>query len=98
MTIAGKSNYTFLNADNLILARSLPVKIRIKGSNPKTFMDNISFRFDPEQKKIVNLSFTLTKKAEDDIFNAARSEIVFVSTISIFLINPMSQISFDNFI
>ncbi|MBQ6754347.1 MAG: hypothetical protein IJR03_03985 [Bacteroidales bacterium] len=73
MTIAGKSNYTFLNADNLILARSLPVKIRIKGSNPKTFMDNISFRFDPEQKKIVNLSFTLTKKAEDDIFNAASS-------------------------
>ncbi|MGN0036382.1 MAG: hypothetical protein ACI36X_04080 [Bacteroidaceae bacterium] len=69
--VGSKQTYTFVKAGNQVLGR--PCKVKIKHTNGKTFMENISFRFDADTRTIQTFAFCLTKKAEDDIFNAATS-------------------------
>lgn len=69
VSLSGKSEYTFVRTDNEVLARFCQVKIKFK--NGKTFMEKLVFRFNPQDRKIHSLAFALTRKAEDDIFNAA---------------------------
>lgn len=72
VTVVGKEQkYDFVSAHNQILGRFIKVKIKFK--NGQTFMENLTFRFDESDKKIVSFAFALTSKAEDDIFNAAAS-------------------------
>lgn len=71
VSLVGKQDYEFIEANGQILGRFCKVKIRFK--NGQTFMDNIVFRFNKESGKIQSIAFALTKKAEDDIFNAASS-------------------------
>ncbi len=69
--IGDAQHYEFIKANGQILARSCKVKIKFR--NGKTFTENITFRFNEADKKIQSLAFSLTEKAEDDIFNAAAS-------------------------
>ena len=69
--VGAKQTYTFVKSGNQVLGR--PCKVKIKHQNSKTFMENITFRFDAETRQIQSFAFGLTKKAEDDIFNAATS-------------------------
>lgn len=70
VSLVGKQQtYEFVCANQQILARFCKIKIKFK--NGKTFMENLVFRFDESGKKIQSIAFALTKKAEDDIFNAA---------------------------
>lgn len=70
VALVGKNqDYQFIKANNQIWARSCRVKLTF--SNGKAFMENVVFRFDPSTEKILSFAFTLTKKAESDIFNAA---------------------------
>lgn len=69
VSLSGTSSYTFIDAQDKILARFCHIKIKFK--NGRIFMENLTFRFNPTDKKIHSLAFALTKKAEDDIFNAA---------------------------
>lgn len=69
--VGNGQEYNFLKTNNQVLGRFCKVKIR--HSNGRSFMENLTFRFNPETNKIQSLAFALTKKAEDDIFNAASS-------------------------
>lgn len=69
--VGEKQNYEFIQANGQILARFCKVKIKFK--NGKSFMENLVFRFDEESKRIQSVALALSKKAEDDIFNAASS-------------------------
>lgn len=69
VSLSGESNYSFLRTQSCILARSCGVKIKF--ANGASFIENLTFRFSPDSHKIESLAFALTKKAEDDIFNAA---------------------------
>lgn len=70
VSLAGKSQtYEFVRANGQILGRFC--KIKIKFRKGKTYMENIVFRFDENSRKIQSIALALTKKAEDDIFNAA---------------------------
>lgn len=71
LTLVGTNQqYEFVDAGNQILAHYC--KVKIKHKNGKTFMENLTFRFDPESKKINSLAYALTRKAEADIFDAAK--------------------------
>ena len=63
-------NYSFIECNDKVIGRFCKVSIKFK--NGKKFMENLVFRFNNE-KKIESLAFALTKKAEDDIFNADAS-------------------------
>lgn len=69
--VGEKQNYEFVQASGQVLARFCKVKIKFK--NGKSFMENLVFRFDEGSKKIQSVALALSKKAEDDIFNAASS-------------------------
>lgn len=69
--VGEKQNYEFIQANGQILARFCKVKIKFK--NGKSFMENLVFRYNEENKKIQSVALALTKKAEEDIFNAASS-------------------------
>lgn len=69
VSLCGKSYYNFINTENYVLARFCRIKIKFK--NGKTFTENLVFRFNKFDNKIESIAFALTKKAEDDIFNAA---------------------------
>lgn len=69
VSLAGKSNYEFINADGYLLGRSTRIKVKFKSG--KAFMENLVYRFNPESKKIESVAFALTKVAENDIMNAA---------------------------
>lgn len=69
--ISEKQDYEFVQANGQILGRFCKVKIKFK--NGKSFMENLVFRFDEESKKIQSVALALSKKAEEDIFNAASS-------------------------
>lgn len=69
--VGDKQNYEFIRANGQILGRSCRVKIKFR--NGKIFNEDIVFRFNEDEKKIQSIAFTLSKKAEDDIFNAASS-------------------------
>lgn len=69
--VGNEQEYNFLKTNTQILGRFC--KIKIKYSNGRSFMENLTFRFNPVTNKIQSLAFALTKKAEDDIFNAASS-------------------------
>lgn len=66
-----KQDYSFVHAHDQVLARYCNVSIRFK--NGTKFTENLVFRFNDSDGKINSLAFALTKKAEDDIFNAASS-------------------------
>lgn len=67
--LAKKSqNFEFIEDGNQVIARFCKITIRYKSG--KTFTENLSFRFNKNSGKIESLAFALTKKAEDDIFNA----------------------------
>ena len=67
--LAKKSqNFEFIEDGHQVLARHCKITIRYK--NGKTFTENLTFRFNKYSGKIESLAFALTKKAEDDIFNA----------------------------
>lgn len=70
VSLAGRGNkYEFIQANGQILGRFCKIKIKFKDGT--SFNENLTFRFNPYDKKIQSLAFALTKKAEDDIFNAA---------------------------
>lgn len=69
ISLSGKQNYEFIEGNGLVLGRFCKVKLQF--SNGKSFMENIVFRFLPSNGKIESIAMALTKKAEDDIFNAA---------------------------
>lgn len=69
--IGEKQDYEFVQANGQILGRFCKVKIKFK--NGKSFMENLVFRFNEESKKIQSVALALSKKAEEDIFNAASS-------------------------
>lgn len=70
VSLAGKTQtYEFVRANGQILGRFCKIKIKFK--NGKSFMENLVFRFDESNQKIQSIALALTKKAEDDIFNAA---------------------------
>lgn len=69
VTLVGKSNYEFINANHQVIARFCKIKITFK--NGRTFMENLVMRFNTQSKKVESIALALTKKAEDDIFNAA---------------------------
>ena len=72
VSLVGKTqSYEFVRANGQILGRFCRIKIKFKSG--KSFMENLVFRFDENSKKIQSIAFALTKKAEDDIFNAASS-------------------------
>ena len=68
VTLSGEQEYTFVEAGNQVLARSCNIKIRF--NNGRSYMEKIVFRFNPLNHKIQSIALRLTKKAEDDIFNA----------------------------
>ncbi|GHT18364.1 hypothetical protein AGMMS4957_00540 [Bacteroidia bacterium] len=65
--IVAKSNYTFMQFDDGVLARSLPM--RFSFSNRRTFVENVVFDIDVAAGKIRSLSFALTDKACKDILS-----------------------------
>lgn len=67
----GTQNYEFVKANGQVLGRFCKVKVR--HCNGRSFMENLVFRFNETNGKIQSVAFALTKKAEDDIFNAASS-------------------------
>lgn len=69
--VGEKQNYEFIQANAQVLARFCKVKIKFR--NGKSFMENLVFRFNEESKKIQSVALALSKKAEEDIFNAASS-------------------------
>lgn len=69
VSLSGEPSYSFIDPDGIILARFCPIKIKF--GNGGTFMEKLTFRFNPQDKKIHSLAFALTQKAEDDIFSAA---------------------------
>ena len=69
VTLVGKSDYEFVEADKNYIARSTRIKVKFKGG--KAFMENLVYRFDKKSGKIESVAFALTKRAEDDIMNAA---------------------------
>ena len=69
VTLSGKSDYEFVEADNYVIGRATHVKVKYKTS--KAFMEDIVYRFDPSSGKIVSVAFALSKRAENDIMNAA---------------------------
>ncbi len=71
VTLVGKSEYEFLEADKNYIGRSTRIKIKFKGG--KAFVENLVYRFEKQNGKIESIAFALTKRAEDDIMNAAAS-------------------------
>lgn len=67
--VGNKQNYEFFRANGQILGRFCKVKIKFK--NGKAFMENLVFRFNEDSKKIQSIALALSRKAEEDIFNAA---------------------------
>ncbi len=67
--LAKKSqNFEFIEEGHIVIARHCKITIRYKSG--KTFTENLTFRFNKHSGKIESFAFALTKKAEDDIFNA----------------------------
>lgn len=71
VSLVGKSNYQFIQADGYLIGRATRIKIRYRDG--RTFNENLVYRFNPESKKIESIAFALTKVAENDIMNAAAS-------------------------
>ncbi len=69
VSLSGKQKYEFIEGNELVLGRFCRVRIQFR--NGKSFMENIVFRFLPSNGKIESIAMALSKKAEDDIFNAA---------------------------
>lgn len=69
VTLSGQQKYEFIEGNGLVLGRFCRIKIQF--ANGKSFMENIVFRFLPSNGKIESIAMALSKKAEDDIFNAA---------------------------
>lgn len=69
VSLSGQQKYEFVEGNGLVLGRFCRIKIQFR--NGKSFMENIVFRFLPSNGKIESLAMALSKKAEDDIFNAA---------------------------
>ncbi|MDE7412025.1 MAG: LPP20 family lipoprotein [Paramuribaculum sp.] len=69
ITMAGKPEYKFIEANSQVLGRYCPIKMRLP--NGKTFMEKLVFRFNPISHKIQSIAFALTQKAEADIFDSA---------------------------
>ncbi len=68
LSLTGKQQYEFVNTGQQVLARFM--KIRMKFSKGRSFMENIVFRFNSE-RKIQSFAFALTNKAETDIYSAS---------------------------
>jgi len=71
VSLSGTSNYEFVEADGYLIGRATRIKIKFR--NGRAFMENLVYRFDPHTRKIESVAFALTKRAENDIMNAAAS-------------------------
>lgn len=71
ISLSGTSNYEFIDADNYLIGRATRIKIKFKSG--KAFIENLVYRFNPQTGKIESIAFALTKRAENDIMNAAAS-------------------------
>ena len=70
VSVVGEPVYTFYDSGGpYIIGKSLPLNFKFKGRG-NSFMEDVAFRFNKEHK-IASVAFTLTKRAEDDIFKAA---------------------------
>ena len=71
VSLSGRSDYEFFNADDYMIGRSTRIKIKFRSG--KSFIENLVYRFNPQTMKIESVAFALTKVAENDIMNAAAS-------------------------
>lgn len=72
VTLVGKAqSHNFIIADGYIIGRATNIKRQFR--NGKAFMEKLVYRFNPESRKIESVAFALTKRAENDIMNAAAS-------------------------
>ena len=62
------ASHEYVVGNGQVIGRFIRVKLKFR--DKRSFMENLTFRFD-NNKKIQSLAFALTKKAEEDIFNAA---------------------------
>lgn len=70
VSLVGEQKYEFVKIDeSLVLARGCNIKV--KYSNGKSFMENLVFRFNPIDHKILSFAYCLTDKAEEFIFNGS---------------------------
>jgi len=70
MSVVGKKQtYNIVNEGNQISVAPMNVKFRF--NNGKTFMEELTFRFNPHTQLISGIALALTEKANADIFNAA---------------------------
>lgn len=63
-TVIAPPNYKFMQVEDGYLCKSIPMQFKFK--NNKTLVEDVTFRFSPENK-ISSLAFTLNKIAENDI-------------------------------
>ncbi len=69
VSLVGRSNYEFVEADGYLVGRYTRIKLKYRGG--KTFIENLVYRFDKQSGKIRSVAFALTKVGENDIMNAA---------------------------
>ena len=60
------SKYDFINFGDIVICRSITMEFKFK--NNKKFVENVTFRFD-EDNKVESLAFTLTDIAQHDILD-----------------------------
>lgn len=68
--VGARQKYEFIRGNaGQIIGRFCRIKIKFKDG--KSFTEDLTFRFRDSDYKIESIAFALTRKAEDDIFNAA---------------------------
>lgn len=67
-TIIGEPKWEFVQFKNDVLCRGMTVSLKYPRSG-KTIIQNVEFRLNSDDLKINSLSYTLNKKAEDDILS-----------------------------
>ena len=65
-SIVGEPIMSFYQFNNKVICRSVPMQFAFK-NNTRTFMENVTFTFDPN-KKIESIAFALDQAARKDIF------------------------------
>ena len=68
--VLGAPEYKFMEYDNLVICRSLPMQFSYK--NSVGFFRNVVFRFDKDSAKVSSIAFRLSDVAELDILGKER--------------------------
>ena len=65
--IVRKPDFRMIRLDTLVMARSIPLKLKFKGN--RTFVEDVAFRISANSDKIVGVSYTLSSRTEDQIMS-----------------------------